>query len=343
MINLDGSHGEGGGQMLRTALVWSLITRTPFRMENIRAGRRPPGLKAQHVHVLKALRPLGPVEFTGAVEGSAVVTFVPAPLRGAEFRVDVGTAGSLTLLLQTLLPAVLIARGRSKVVLTGGTDVAWSPPLDHFRSVVWPAARARATHLSLDVERRGFYPKGGGRLVLEAEGGKSPPPLSLDERGELRQVRVFSFASADLQSRRVAERQSDAARERLARYGVPMHAEASYGPTHSPGSVVTCVAELGGASTLVGSALGERQKAAEKVGEEAAGRLALEVDSGAPVDEYGADQLLIWLALAGGVLRSSRFSDHTRTNLWVTERFLGSVFKLVGATVSCPATHTTPW
>lgn len=342
MVNLDGSKGEGGGQMLRTALVWSLITQTPFRMEKIRAGRKDPGLKAQHVHVLKSLLRLGPVAFTGATEGSGVVTFAPAPLRGAAFRVDIGTAGSVTLLLQTLLPALLLAEGSSRVEITGGTDVAWSPPIDYFRHLVLEPARHRARHLRLEVVRRGFYPKGGGRLEVEACGWAEAGPIRrLERRGPV-EIRVLSFAARQLEERRVSERQAEAARQRLDRYRVPVRTEAVYGDTLSPGSVITCVAEFEGGVRLGGSALGRQGKRAEDVGREAADWLAAEIESGAAVDEHAADQLIVWLALAGGEIRASRISEHTRTSIWVTEQFLGKVFELEGDTIRCARPLSSP-
>lgn len=334
MVNLDGSVGEGGGQMLRTALVWSLITQTPFRMENIRAGRRPPGLKAQHVHVLQALLPLGDVKFTGAQEGSSVVTFSPAPLKGASFEVDIGTAGSITLVLQTLLPAALLASGPSEIRLTGGTDVRWSPPLDYLRDVILGLIGSCADRVEVRLERRGFYPRGGGRVIVAAEGMK-PRPIGLEARRALRVIRVHTAAAAALAERRVAERQSAAAAERLRGYGVEVEVESDYSDALSPGSVTVCVAEFEGGARLGGSALGERGKPAERVGREGAEELAAEIDSGGLVDRYAADQIIVWLALAGGTVRASRISEHARTNLWVTEQFLGRGVTIEGELLQC--------
>jgi RNA 3'-terminal phosphate cyclase (GTP) len=304
-------------------------------MENIRAGRAKPGLKLQHVHALKSLLRLGGVSFTGASEGSSVVAFSPAPLKGADFRVDIGTAGSMTLLLQTLLPAVLLAEGASRVEVTGGTDVVWSPPMDYFRQVVLGVAGGRAETLRLEVVRRGFYPRGGGRIVLEGGGWKEGEPILRLEPGRLAGIRVSSFASRGLADRKVAERQAEAAVARLERHGVPVESEVSYGETLSPGSVVTCVARHEGGGALGGSALGALGKRAEEVGREAADWLGAEIASGAPVDEHAADQFVVWLAMAGGALRASRISEHTRTNLWVTERFLGKTFEVEGEVIRC--------
>src|SRR5688572_529111 len=177
MVNLDGSVGEGGGQMLRTALLWSVVTQTPFKMVKIRENRDKPGLKAQHLHVLKALQAMGPLRMTGAEIGSRELTFAPAPLSAVDATVDVGTAGSLTLLLQTLLPVVLMTAGRSRFRLVGGTDVAWSPPVDYLRHITLGPALKRAERLELEVGRRGYFPAGGGEIVLEGSGWKEVEPL----------------------------------------------------------------------------------------------------------------------------------------------------------------------
>lgn len=323
MVNLDGSFGEGGGQMLRTALLWSLFTGTPFRMTRIRENRENPGLKAQHLHVLKALQAMGPVRVDGAFVGSRCVGFEPAPLKAVDGVVDVGTAGSLTLLLQTLLPVALAAPGRTRLRLIGGTDVAWSPPVDYLRNVVAAPAMLRAKLLKLDILRRGFYPAGGGEILLEAEGWKDVETFDRLDRGRLVQIRILSTASRALAERRVAERLAAAAAEPLGRFGVRTHEEVSYSDTRSPGCVITCVADFAGGQKLGGSALGEKRKAAEEVGKQAADQLAREIESGAPVDEHAADQLLPWLAMSGGAYRASAITEHTRTNAWVTERFLG--------------------
>ncbi len=337
MVNVDGSVGEGGGQMLRTALIWSILTRTPFRMDKIRENRKNPGLKAQHLHVLKALASMGPVRMNGAEIGSRSLEFSPAPLSAVNTRIDVGTAGSLTLLLQTLIPVVLITPGCSRFRLIGGTDVAWSPTVDYLRNVVLGPAMLRSFQMRVEVVQRGYYPAGGGELLFEAAGWKEAAPIAWLERGRLVQVRILSTASCSLAERRVAERQARAAAERLSGYGVPLHEESSYAESRSPGSSVTCVADLAGGQKLGGSALGEKGKPAEDVGKQAADQLAKELDSGAPVDEHAADQLIPWLAMAGGAYRASSITEHTRTNLWITERFLGKVLELEDHVIRCRA------
>lgn len=335
MVNLDGSVGEGGGQMLRTALIWSLYTQTPFRMTRIRENRDKPGLKAQHLHVLKALRMMGPVGIQGDQIGSRELNFHPAPLKAVDATVDVGTAGSLTLLLQTLLPVALATPGRHRFRLIGGTDVAWSPTIDYLRNVVAGPAMLRSKLLKLDILRRGYYPAGGGEILFEAEGWKDVPPLEWLERGRLVQIRVLSTSSRALAERRVSERMASAASAALGRFGVRVHEDVSYADTRSPSCGITCVADFAGGQKLGGSALGERGTPAEDVGKQAADQLRKEIDAGAPVDEYAADQLVPWLALSGGAFRASAISEHTRTNVWVTELFLGKRLEIDGAVLRC--------
>lgn len=335
MVNLDGSLGEGGGQMLRTALMWSAITQTPFRMVKIRENRKDPGLKAQHLHVIRALEAMGPVRATGAQVGSRTLTFEPAPLGTADATVDVGTAGSLPLVLQTVLPVALATPGAHRFRLTGGTDVAWSPPVDYLRNVVLGPAMLRAFRMKLDVVRRGFYPAGGGEILFEAQGWKEAAPIDMLERGRLVQIRILCAASKALEERRVAERLGESAAAVLQRYGVRVHVEASYGETRSPGCVATCVADFAGGQRLGGSALGERGLPAEEVGRRAAEQLAREIDAGAPVDEHGADQLIPWVALNGGAYRAGAISEHTLSNLWVTEKFLGKLVEREDHVIRC--------
>jgi RNA 3'-terminal phosphate cyclase (GTP) len=337
MITLDGSRGEGGGQMLRTALVWSLMTRTPFRMTNIRAGRKDPGLKPQHVTILRSLRHFGEVSFKGAAPGSSVVEFHPAAVKGAEATIDIGTAGSITLLLQTLVPVALLAEGASRLRLVGGTDVSWSPTLDYLRNVVLPIVGERSQVLRLtEGDRRGFYPKGGGEAILEAGGWRrDAAPIRATERGKLVSVEIHSVASQSLEERRVAERQTEGAREILRPHAFAPKVEARYSRTFSPGSVVTCVATFEDGSRLGGSRLGERGKPAEEVGREAAQALVREIESGACVDAFAADQLIIWMALSGGEFRTSELSSHTSTNMEVTEAFLGKIFEVKELKILC--------
>ncbi len=337
LIQIDGSHGEGGGQMLRTAVAMSILTGKPFRMSDIRAGRAKPGLKAQHMHVLKAARRLSGAAVTGADVGSSMVTFAPGMPRGASFEIDIGTAGSITLLMQTLLPVLLFAEGPSDVTIRGGTDVSMSPTFDYFRHVVLPHARPFAEDITVECKRRGFYPRGGGevRIAIRPRFGGgfqrvrdavrlAIPPFALTDAVSTDRVVILGVASETLRERGVADRMVDSAR--LILQASHVERSADYVHTSSTGAALTLVVHQQGGGVMGADALGELGKPAEKVGAQAVERLAAQ--GTAPVDVHLADHLVPWLALRGGAFRTSEFSEHTRTNCWIVEQFLGPLFVL---------------
>ena len=340
MIHLDGAYGEGGGQILRTALVLSLLTGQPFRIDDIRRGRPISGLKPQHLHIVKALLQMSDARADGVAPGSLSLAFWPGHLRPGDYRLDVGTAGAIPLMLQTLLPASMFAAGRVRWSLIGGTDVRGAMTMDFWQQVLAPFLQNYAAGLELRTERPGYYPAGGGRVSFTVEPalyqGDWPrraaqmPPLALAARGELRRVRIWSRASASLADRRVAERQAAACVEVLGTQAADV--QVAYGESHSPGSSLTAVAEY--AHTRLGAdALGERGKPAEEVGRAAAQRLQTEMAAGGTVDMHTADNLLLWVALFGGGFTVDQVSGHLATNAWVIDQFLPHALTVEGATV----------
>ncbi|MFP4523882.1 MAG: RNA 3'-terminal phosphate cyclase [Candidatus Woesearchaeota archaeon] len=337
-VRIDGSRGEGGGAMLRQALAFSMLTRKPFVMENIRKNRDRPGLSWQHLSALNAAHRACDARVEGNVKGSTRVVFEPGSFSNTRFTVDIGTAGSATLLLQAfLLPAVFSGR-EVLLKVKGGTDVKWSIPADYFAHVLLPQLRKFAD-CSLQVRRRGFYPKGGGFVVFRCkpkDATASAPRISLVERGDVFKVAGVSFASADLQPSEVAERQAEAARLSLSALKVPVDVMPSYGSSPSTGSGVVLWAVCGSGEgldsqnpVLIGaSSLGERQLRAESVGEEAAASLRDHLSSGAACDEHLADQLVPFMAVVGGALKASRITEHLRSNVYVAERFTGASFEV---------------
>ncbi len=339
LIEIDGSHGEGGGQMMRSAVALSLLTSIPFRMINIRAGRATPGLKAQHMHALKAASRVWRATVAGANVGSQVVMFHPGRIKGATFEVNIGTAGSLTLLLQALLPAMLFADGRTIATLRGGTDVNQSPTWEFFARVVAPAAAPLANRLEVACGKRGFYPKGGGEVRIDVEPRTAGsfgevreairsqlPPVAMVEAGGIESIDVVSIAHEELRKQSVVERQLASAVEALGKLRARVVPHKQYVEAMSIGTAVTVVASLSSGARLGADALGERGKRAEEVGREAAAKMVREIESGAPVDEHLGDHLVPWLALRGGSFRTSVITEHTRTNCWLVEQFLGPTF-----------------
>jgi len=346
MLAIDGSFGEGGGQVLRTALALSAVTKTPVRVENIRLRRPKPGLQAQHLTCIKAVGELCNAEVSGLSLGSAEVTFHPGDIAGGTFSFDVGTAGSMTLVLQALLPPALHAPDQVEISLSGGTDVAWSPPVDYFKRVLLPLIGKAGCLVDLEVVKRGYYPHGGGVLRAVVHSIQQPHRIALEERGILKGIEGVSHASYDIKDRSVAERQNKGARmclfNELSKRSISVQPNLAeeYSETHSTGSGLTLWTVY--SNTLLGaSALGEKSKKAEDVGSEAAQHLMSEIDAGAAVDSHMADQILPYLALFGGVVRVPAvpaLSQHAKTNIHVINQF-GFNLKVEGNVVKSDGWH----
>jgi RNA 3'-phosphate cyclase len=330
MIEINGA--EGGGQILRIATALSALSGKPLRVTNIRGGRPKPGLQPQHLLGVKALGELCQARVEGAAIGSITVTFEPGRIHARpDWRLEVGTAGSTMLLVQSLLPVLAAAGERSRVTLAGGTNNPWAPPVEYFQEAFLPAVEPMGIRARLELHRRGFYPKGGGEVALEVEPCAEVAPIARTERGELTGIRGLAY-SRNLPTH-ITERIARSANDRLRAAGLP---EAAFefdteGPSASPGTGVVLFADFGGVR-LGADALGERGKPAEKVGGEAAQALIGEIESGAAVDSHLADQLVIYAALARGESRylAPAVTDHVRLAIDVTERMLDARFTTQG-------------
>ncbi len=346
MLTIDGSYLEGGGQIVRTALALSTLTSIPFRCTDIRKGRKDKGLKAQHLTAIKALEELCGARCEGAALGATEITFYPKPIKKFRHKIDIGTAGSISLLLQSLLPPLLFAEKRVALTITGGTDGLWAMPIDYLQHVLVPQL-TRFADMNIKMLRRGYYPKGGGIIDLRIHQRyhvdsfddllltlrKEVTPYHLKEQKKILCIKGISHASLDLQNAKVAERQAHAAKIVLSKMDCPLKIDMTYAQTHSPGSGITLYALFGDEEEdqknplrLGSDALGERGKRAELVGEEAAKELLHEIQSGAAVDVHMADNLLPYLALVGGEIYTSEITHHSQTNRWVIEQFLGKIF-----------------
>ncbi len=337
MRELDGS--DAGGQFLRTALTLSVLENEPVRLENVRGDRPNPGLANQHLAVLEALAAVTDATVSGADLGSETIEFDPGRsgsggLGGGSYAVDIGTAGSVTLLFDALLPLATALEAPLSVTATGGTDVEWSPPLDYFRQVKLPLLGAHGLVASCEVDRRGFYPDGGGRVTLRIA-PSSLEPLALERRGELEGVRLYSTESASLADQDVAHRQLEGALVRLELEGAGRSAASESGEdggpevlerqertaeSPSPGSALVIRGDHGTGVAGFG-ALGERGKPAERVGEDAADAANRFLEGDAAVDRHMGDQLLVFLALAGGRVRIPWVTDHVETSRALLEAF----------------------
>lgn len=336
-ILIDGNHLEGGGQIVRTALALSAILGKPFEISDIRKGRKVPGLKAQHRSAINALKEICGAQVSDVTLGSSQFIFSPGKLDSRTLSVDIGTAGSITLLMQSLWIPVILGGGKFRLKIKGGTDTQWSMPIDYVQEVFVPQLR-RYADIDIKVVRRGYYPKGGGQVDIKVKGKytldtlSDAPALSLNSQGTLMQIKGVSHASSDLAEAQVAERQATAAKHVLARLGVPVNIIPQYSETDSTGSCITLWAvfsldaddvDVANPIRLGADALGERGKRAEVVGEEAAKKLLIEIESGAAVDSHLADNLVPFVALFGGGFRTSQMTKHTLTNVYAVEKFLG--------------------
>jgi RNA 3'-terminal phosphate cyclase (ATP) len=321
-VTLDGARGEGGGQILRTALTLSLLTGRPFRIAQIRANRDKPGLRPQHLKAVEAAAALGGAAVTGAAVGSRALSFRPAPYEPRDLRLDIGTAGSTALVLHTLyLPLALKADRPVRLTLSGGTFNEKAPSYPFLESTWRGYLTALGLPIALAMPSAGFYPKGGGRLDAWIEPA-TPRAVTWIDRGPL--VRIRGQAGvANLRSRDVAARMRDRAEALLAQRGLAAAIETVQWPSPGQGAALGLVAEHAPvASTFVG--LGARGKRAETVAEEAVAELLAYEDAAGAVDPHSADQILLPLALSEG--RSeytvSEVTEHLRTNAETIRAFL---------------------
>lgn len=325
MLEIDGSVGEGGGQIIRTAIALAAITGKEVEIKNIRANRPKPGLSAQHLHAVKAVERLSGGKTEGLELRSTRLKFTPGELKGFAGEIDIGTAGSITLLLQSLIPVALFADAGTKVRITGGTDVNWSPPIDFYTHVFLPALQEMGCEVDLDVKRRGYYPKGGGLVDVSVCPVEYINGFALQNRGQDGIVHGISHSSG--LPVHVAERQAKAAKEILdkAGYNTELKTEIEDGSKRTTGSVITLWCGY-----KSGSALGERGKRAEFVGEEAAKSIITELESAATVDVHLADQLVPYTALAEGKseLKVREITKHLETNMYITQKFLDVEFEI---------------
>jgi RNA 3'-terminal phosphate cyclase (ATP) len=329
---IDGSYGEGGGQILRTSLVLAAVTGRAIQIEKIRAGRKNPGLAAQHLTGVRAAAAVCNGRVTGDELGSQTLLFAPGSLpRSGDYVFDVaearegGSAGATTLVLQTiLLPLALAARGGdSTVTIRGGTHVAWSPPFDYVADVWLPALAHMGLSAALELVRWGWYPQGQGEIrgTIQSLGtGLKPSPLTLVERGALR--RVWGRAVAANLPSHIPQRMADRARSLLAQAGVAARIEPLRVRAACAGAGIFLTAEYD--TIRAGfNALGAKGKPSEAVAEEAVAALLAHRDSGAALDQHLADQIVLPLSLAGDESHFSveRVTRHLITNAWVVEQF----------------------
>lgn len=318
MIEIDGSFGEGGGQIIRCAIAFSSITKKDVRIVNIRKNRPKPGLAAQHLTAIRAAGMLTDAEIDGMELGSTEVSFFPRKIRGGKFKVDIGTAGSISLLIQCLTPVAVFAKDKVTLDIKGGTDVPWSPPIDFINYVLVRALRLFGVDPKIELIERGYYPKGGGHVKVTI----NPSSLvGLKIERDVGKIEGISHASG--LPEHVSYRQAEAAEKYLNRKGYEAKIGIECHNYVSTGSGITLWTGY-----KSGSSLGKKKKPAEIVGKEAAEMLILGLESESSVDEYLSDQLIPYMALSEdeSEFTVKRLTEHTKTSIWVAEKFLDVSF-----------------
>lgn len=324
MIQINGSEGEGGGQVLRYSAALSLLTGEPFTITNIRGGREKPGMKRQHVTALEAACLIGNAESSGLGVGSEEITFRPGPVTPGEYHFAVGTAGSTGLVLQTVLVPLMLADGPSRLVIEGGTHAMASPPFEFIAKTLLPVLSRMGPQVTAKLERHGFFPRGGGRIVVDIE-PSGLHPIECIDRGALRSCRVEAVATGVPFD--VAERELASARKVLVDWPGEAFRTRQIAAEEGPGNVLLIEAEFEHATEIM-SGFGKIGVPAERLAKTAAKRMAGYLKSGAFAGPYLQDQLLLPFAIArGGAFSTVKLSLHTRTAMDLIERFTGTGFR----------------
>lgn len=334
IIEIDGSMGEGGGQVLRTAIALSALSMKPVRVYNIRAKRSNPGLRPQHLTGIKMLAEITEAEVQGLHVNSMSLTFYPKQHRSGRFKFNIGTAGSISLVLQTILPVLAFTPGKTELKIIGGTDVRWSPPIDYVKNVFTRYLEKMGYKVEIEVARRGHYPRGGGIIRVVTHPIKKLKPIRMTELGEI--VKIEGISHCVKLPRHVAERQKRTAIQILRNAGynnIEIKSE-WYEPARDkhlgPGSGIVLWAISDKGAVVGADALGERGKRAEQVGREAAKKLLEEMSSNTPIDRHVGDMLPPYMAIADGKsqIAVSKLTLHAKTNIEVIERILEVEFNV---------------
>ncbi|XP_065837017.1 RNA 3'-terminal phosphate cyclase-like [Oscarella lobularis] len=334
-MDIDGSVLEGGGQILRIAIALAAVLQKPINVVRIRANRSNPGLRPQHLAGLQLVADLCSGKAVGNRVGSQKCSLSPGSLQGERYVADTKTAGSVVLLLQAALPCCLFGRGDFRLVLRGGTNATMAPQIDYTLPVFKPIAEKFGVRFDCTVAKRGFYPRGGGEVIVDASPVSKLKAVCLTERGRLVKITGRAFVAGKL-SVEIADRMKESAVKILRRKyeDIPVDvkvvketSETSFGD----GTGIILVGETSSGCLLAGSGLGEKGVRAEEVGREAADSLISNLDSGGCVDEYLQDQLIIFMALAEGrsTVRTGKVTLHTETAIYIVESLTGVKFDIV--------------
>lgn len=333
MIEIDGSFGEGGGQILRTALSLSSLFLKPFRIFNIRKGRKKPGLMPQHLTCVRAMQLISGAEVAGDKIGSSVLVFKPKSVKAGEFFFDIGTAGSTSLVLQTIVPSLIFSSEKTSVILKGGTHVPFSPSFDYIAEVFAPVLGKMGIRIELKIESYGFYPKGGGNIRVDIFPAKDIKPLRVTERGAILMIKGYSGTGNLPLS--IAERQKSAAIKKIQTEikDLMQPVDIEILNVSSPGQGTFIYLHSETEKAIAGfTSLGERGKKAEAVGEEAAEEFSEYYFTNVAFDRHLPDQIVLYLSMSKeeSIFTTSCITQHLMTNLWVIGLFTGFHYSVAG-------------
>lgn len=328
MIQIDGS--IGGGQILRTSLSLSTLTQKSFRMINIRGKREKSGLQHQHLTAVNSIAEICNAKVKGDVPHSHELEFIPSEVISGNYKFDIGTAGSTTLVLQTLLPPLIFTDHESTVEIIGGTANPLAPPALDVREVFLKVLKNLGINVNLEIIREGFYPKGNGKIKATIYPCKQLNEFEFNNI-ESKEINLFAVASKELKEREVAKRLIKGFKLNFhMEYKITGHE--SYVDTLSPG----CYIHANLSNQIGTSILGEKSKKAEDIGKECAVKLLEEINSQANADHFTCDQLLLYMAIKGsGKMKVSQITDHMKTNISVIEKFLDVKFKIKNNIIEC--------
>jgi RNA 3'-terminal phosphate cyclase (ATP) len=335
LIEIDGSEHSGSGTLLRYAMALATLLGEPLHMVRVRAKRDKPGLRSQHLQAVRACASLSGGHLEGAELGSQEIFYHPGKaLQEGDFRWDIGTAGSTTMLAFTLIPLALFAKGPCRFSITGGLFQDFAPSAFHMREVLIPLLRRMGAQVRLEILRPGYVPRGQGNLMLEVEPLSGfLQPLFLQQQGKVRGVRGISLAS-HLAKEKVAERMASHCQRLLERQGYPVEVQVLTDQTaHQKGAALFLGAETYGGCLLGADRAGKLGRRSEAIAEFVVASLLEDLETKATTDRHLADQLILFAALARGTTRYliPRVTDHVETNLWLVEKILGTKIELSGS------------
>jgi len=332
LFEIDGSQKSGSGTILRLAVALAAATGESLHIYNIRQNRPQPGLKPQHLEAVLTAAKLCNAEVKGATLGSKELWFKPREVKGGNVEAEIGTAGSIPMLLMAALPICILAKDSVRLRVTkGGTDVSHSPTINYLRNVFLPALKQMGLEVAITVHKYGYYPKGMGEVTMTVKSPRSLQPIRLKNFGKLKSVKGVSVCTF-LADRNVAERQAKAAGEYLSEkgYAADIQVVNDRSNPFQKGSSIVLWAETDTGVIIGADAIGELKKMSEAVGREAAEKLYKEISIRPTVDVHLADMLIPYMALAEGTstLLTREFSDHLETNVWLAEKMLKVRFNI---------------